>query len=328
MVKKFILQWSTFLFILLLSFASVQNPITTSYIHEIKQQTVSPVFKAENPLYQDIMDRKDNYEIPAVDAKVDNVWKAVPGINGVEVNVAASYEKMKKNGTFDVKKLVYKQSPPKVSLDDLPPNPIYRGNPEKMMVSLMVNVAWGNEYLPDMLKTLKEHDVKTTFFLDGSWVKKNPKLAKMIVEEGHEIGNHAYSHPDMKQLSNARIYEELTKTNEIIQATVGVVPRWFAPPSGSFRQDVVDIADELGMHTVMWTADTIDWRNPVPDEMAEKIINKSEAGTLVLMHPTSSASDGLEKMISGLKEKGFTLGPVSDLLNEQRIMSKQHQTWY
>ncbi|RNA69543.1 polysaccharide deacetylase family protein [Alteribacter keqinensis] len=328
MVKRFLLQWSTFLFILLLTLISTQNPITSSYIYELKSEASVEALSSKNPLYQEISDRKTEFEVAAADAVVDKVWKAIPGLNGLEVDETASYEKMKPGGVFDPKKLVYVQTRPKVRLDDLPPSPIFKGNPEKPMVSLMINVAWGNEFLPGMLKTLKEHDVKSTFFLDGSWVKKNPKLAKMIVEEGHEIGNHAYSHPDMKQLSNDRIREELVKTNDIIDATLGVKPHWFAPPSGSFRQDAVDIASELAMHTVMWTVDTIDWRNPPADQMALKIIEKSEAGSLVLMHPTASAEEGLEQMIVGLKEKGLHLGTVSETLSEERITGKQQQTWY
>ncbi|TMW73255.1 polysaccharide deacetylase family protein [Alteribacter natronophilus] len=327
MIKKFFLQWSTFLVILVITFGSVQNPITSNYIYELKHQAAAPV-SGTSELHRDIADRKAAYEVAPVDARVDKVWKAVPGLNGLAVDEQASYEKMREGGVFNEQKLVFRQTTPEVTLDDLPPNPVFRGNEQKEMVSLMVNVAWGNEYLPDMLKTMQEHGIKSTFFLDGSWVKNNPKLAKMIVEEGHEIGNHAYSHPDMKQLSNERIREELQRTNEIIDATLGITPHWFAPPSGSFRQDVVNIAAEMGMHTVMWTVDTIDWRQPPPEQMADKIITKSEPGSLVLMHPTSSAEKGLEMMITGLKEKGFHIGTVSDLLSEDRIMVRQQQTWY
>ncbi|PYZ98059.1 hypothetical protein CR205_05535 [Alteribacter lacisalsi] len=327
MMKKFILQWSTFLLVILITFVSVQNPITSSYIQQLKEEAVAPA-SGTTDLFREIADRKAEFEEAPVNARVDKVWKSVPGLNGLSVDVEASYEKMKPEGFFNERKLVYRQNRPEVTLDDLPPNPVFKGNEQKPMVSLMVNVAWGNEYLPAMLKTMQEHDVKSTFFLDGSWVKNNPKLAKMIIEEGHEIGNHAYSHPDMKQLSNDRIREELEKTTEIIEATLNLKPHWFAPPSGSFRQDVVDIAADMGMHTVMWTVDTIDWRQPPPDQMADKIITKSEAGSLVLMHPTQSAQQGLEEMITGLKEKGFHIGTVSDLLSEDRIMVRQQQTWY
>ena len=84
---------------------------------------------------------------------------------------------MKKAGEFDETKLVFEEVPPTVHLDDLDPQPIFRGNPEKPMVSLLINVAWGNEYIPPILKILDDHQVKATFFFDGSWVKNNPDLA-------------------------------------------------------------------------------------------------------------------------------------------------------
>ena len=81
----------------------------------------------------------------------------------------------------------------------MPPSPIYRGHPEKPMVSFIINVAWGNEYLPEILATLKRHQITASFFLEGNWVKSNPDLAKMIVSAGHEVGNHSYTHPDMQK---------------------------------------------------------------------------------------------------------------------------------
>lgn len=118
---------------------------------------------------------------------------------------------------------------PEVHLNDLPPSPIYRGHPEKPMVSFIINVAWGNEYLSDILATLKKDQVSASFFLEGNWVKKNPELAKMIVSAGHEVGNHSYSHPDMKILGAAQTRNQMLKTNEVIEAATGVKPVWFAP---------------------------------------------------------------------------------------------------
>ncbi len=172
-----------------------------------------------------------------IDAKLDRVWKAIPGYNGLTIDVEESYLAMWESSNFDEKKLVYKEVPPKIHLTDLPPSPIYRGNPKKPMVTLLINVAWGNEFIPQILKTLDEHEIKATFFFDGSWVKKNPDLAKKIYNNNHEIGNHAYSHPDLKHKSPQETEIELKKTNDVIEETLGIKPIWFAPPSGSFNQE-------------------------------------------------------------------------------------------
>ncbi|MEK3886192.1 polysaccharide deacetylase family protein [Bacillus sp. FSL K6-3431] len=276
----------------------------------------------KDSLYMEIKTYSEQHKIEPVDAKVDSVWKAIPGYNGLEVNLKASYKKMKASGEFDIKKVVYRQISPTVHLKDLEPQPIYRGNPQKPMVSLLINVAWGNEYIPTILKTLNDHQVKATFFFDGSWVKKNPDLALMIDKEGHEIGNHAYSHPDLQRRSKADTLEEIKKTSDIIEATLGKKTKWFAPPSGSFNQTTIQVAHDLNMKTILWTVDTVDWKKPETSEMVRRVVSKVENGSMVLMHPTKPVAEGLDAMISDIKEKGLQLGTVSDLMSEKRVQNK------
>ncbi|KXH81944.1 polysaccharide deacetylase family protein [Sporosarcina sp. HYO08] len=264
------------------------------------------------------------HQIKPIDAKIDRVWKAIPGYNGLVVDTDASYKKMKKTGRFDPKKVVLKEIPPSVHLDDLEPSPIYRGNPEKPMIALLINVAWGNEHIPGILKTLKENNVKATFFYDGSWVKNNPDLAMTIYEEGHEIGNHAYSHPDLQHRSREETVKELAQTNEVIEKTLGITPKWFAPPSGSFNETTIQVADELGMKTILWTIDTVDWRKPATAEMVNRIVKGVDKGYMVLMHPTKPVEEGLGTIIQESKAKGLQLGTVSDLMSEKRIGQKNN----
>jgi len=292
-----------------MSFGSnVKGNITTSA--EIKK----------GDLYRKIQIYSDQQKVEPIDAKIDRVWKAIPGYNGLGINIEASYKKMKANGEFDKNKIVYEEIPPNIHLEDLESEPIYRGNPQKPMVAFLINVAWGNEYIPEILKVLNEHQTKATFFFDGSWVKKNPDLAKMIKEAGHEIGNHAYSHPDLQQKSKAETMEELKKTNEIIIKTLGITsPKWFGPPSGSFNQQTVETASQLGMHTVLWTVDTVDWKKPATNEMVNRIVSQVENGSMVLMHPTQPVAEGMVDMITQITEKGFRLGTVSELMSEKRV---------
>lgn len=305
--------------ILVIAIVMVNNPLINDYVLSIKDETL-PVAKIENSLKNEIEDNATMYEIPSFDAKIDKIWKAMPGYNGLTVDIEASYENMKKQNVFDEKKLVYKQIEPKVHLKDLPPAPIYRGHPDKPMVSFIINVAWGNEYLSNMLETLKKHNIHVTFFLEGKWVQKNPNLAEMIVAAGHEIGNHSFSHPDMKILSASRTREELIETNKVIKATTGIVPKWFAPPSGSYRDETVNIASELGMGTIMWSVDTIDWQKPTVETLLSRVLGKVHNGALILMHPTESTSKSLEYLINKLKQKNLQIGTVSELLDEKRIM--------
>ncbi len=282
-------------------------------------KTLNSPQSTQDELYKKIETYNEEHKVAPIDAKVDRVWKAIPGYNGKEVDIEASYKVMKETGEFHESKVIYRETNPKVHLEDLGPEPIYRGNPEKPMVTFLINVAWGNEYIPEILRVLEKYQINTTFFFDGSWLEKNPDLAKKIKGAGHEIGNHAYSHPDLNQSSRAQTVEELQKTNDIIEKSLGVKVKWFAPPSGSFNATTLEVAHELGMKTILWTADTVDWKKPETSEMVRRVVAKVEKGSMVLMHPTKPTAEGLETMIKEVKAKGYELGTVSDLMSEKRI---------
>lgn len=307
--------------IALLSIIIVNNPLTNQYVHGLKVISI-PASGQKNTLYMEIEEKAKEYEKPAQDAKVDPVWKAIPGYNGLKVDISASYAKMKKDGKFDPDKLVYIQTSPAVHLKDLPPTAIYKGHPDKPMVSFIINVAWGNEYLGPILETLKKNNVHASFFLEGRWVKENPELAKMIVEAGHEVGNHSYTHPNMKEISSSKIREEIEKTNEVIKATTGEEVVWLAPPSGSYREEVVKIAAEYKLGTLMWSVDTIDWQKPTPEQLINRVMGKVHKGAMILMHPTDSTAKALDELIKRIKLEKYEINTVSELLSEDRIMKK------
>lgn len=106
-------------------------------------------------------------------------------------------------------------------------------------------------------------------------MKENLRFAKMIVDANQEVGNHSYTHPNMKTLSSDEIRDQLQKTNRMIEAATNQKVRWFAPPSGSFRDEVVKIADDFQMGTIMWTVDTIDWKRPEPDVLLQRVMRKN-----------------------------------------------------
>lgn len=317
-MKKQLLHWTVFIFIFLFAFGTVGNPWTTRYIHHLKGGSTT-VVNRDTPLYEKIEAAAHKFNEPAINARIDKVWKAIPGYDGIKVDVEASYKKMKKSGGFDKNDLVFREVQPQVDLNDLSPSPIYKGNPKKPMVSLMINVAWGNEYIPKILKVLEQEHVHATFFLDGSWVKKNPDLTKMIAEEGNEIGNHAYSHPNLKTMSPQAVRNEIEKTNTVIRATLDRTPNLFAPPSGSFGPQVVKIAHNLGMKTILWTVDTVDWKHPRTGDMVQRVLQHVHAGALILMHPTKPTAEGLRTMISGIRERGYQIGTVSTLISVDRL---------
>ncbi|QHW30019.1 polysaccharide deacetylase family protein [Paenibacillus rhizovicinus] len=302
------------------------NGPLSAYMYAVKQGDASayasalpePSAQGKASLREMILSEAAKKRIAPVDASVDRVWKAIPGYNGLEVDVDKSYRLMLHAPENEPFRLVYREVEPKVTLDDLGRVPIYKGNPNKPMVALMINVAWGNEYIPSMLQTLKKENVKATFFFDGSWLKKNTDVAKQIQAAGHEISNHAYTHPNMSQLDRNAAYNQIAKTEALLKSTLHVQNHWFAPPSGDFNQMTVDVAAEQGLKTVLWTLDTVDWKHPPAYSIIQKVRTRVEPGSLILMHPTDSSSQALQGIITAIKGKGLLLGTVSDTLSSNR----------
>ena len=301
-----------------ISWVLVQSSFINQYVRSIPNGTNAYVTNTNDELYQQIEQIAESYNEEPIDAVIDRVWKKTPGYNGIQVDIEKSYKKMKSKGRFQKNQLVFKEISPKIHLKDLPPSPIYRANPNKPVVSFIINVAWGNEYIEGMLADLKEHDIHATFALEGRWVKNNPDLAKQIAAAGHEIGNHAYTHPDMQNLSIESAKKEISETNRVIQEVTGHKPKLFGPPSGSFNERTVQVAASLGMETILWSVDTIDWKKPTPDVLTKRVLGQIHKGALILMHPTESTSKSLDILIRNIK-KEYKIVPVSEAFKEERV---------
>ncbi len=302
-----------FIFILLISFNHDYNPLKpTQFASSVD------VSQSKDSLYKEITDKAGTYKEEPQNAYIDRVWKKTPGRIGKEVNIEKSYQKMKKAGVFDANLLIYDEVEPETSLEDLPAAPIYRGHPEKEMVAFLINVSWGKEHIPAILETLNEYQVKANFFIEGKWARENAELVKMIIENGHLIGNHAYNHPDMARINQTEITDQIAKTNEILTAINNESPVYFTPPSGSFTDQVIQNAAELDMETVLWTVDTIDWKNPSISVMISRVSNNIHPGAIILMHPTQVIADGLDELIAMIKDKNYKIGRMDRLLSEER----------
>lgn len=190
----------------------------------------------------------------------------------------------------------------------------YNGNKDSNNVSLMINVYWGTEYLDSMLKTLKDNNVKTTFFIGGYWAGKNNEMLQKIYNEGHEIANHGYFHKDHAKISTDENKSEIYMTQELIEGLIGVTTTLFAPPSGSYNDKVLSVAESLGYKTIMWSRDTIDWRDKDENLIYKRATEKTVGGDLILMHPTEKTANALDKIIKTLKEKGLNVTTVSQTL--------------
>ncbi len=188
--------------------------------------------------------------------------------------------------------------------------PIYRGGGDN--VSLMINVYWGTEYLIDMLAIFDKYQIKTTFFIGGCWAVKNPDILCDIVNRGHEIGNHGYYHKAHSDLTFEQNKTEIFSTEKVLWQLSSVRTSLFAPPSGDFSTDTLKAAEELGYTTIMWSRDTIDWRDKDSAVIYERATKNTCGGELILMHPTQHTLQVLEKIVQYYINNGFCLTTVSE----------------
>ena len=191
---------------------------------------------------------------------------------------------------------------------------IYAGDKSSKNISLMINVYWGNEHLEKMLETFEKHGVKTTFFVGGTWVASNEELLKIIISSGHEVASHGYSHKEHSKLSLEANLAEISKCHDLVKHVTGISMELFAPPGGSYNKNTITAAESLGYKTIMWTRDTIDWRDKNPELIYSRAVANLSGGDLVLMHPTQCTAEVLERIIIEIKQKGFDIVPVSETL--------------
>lgn len=192
----------------------------------------------------------------------------------------------------------------------------YNGDKGGNNISLMINVYWGTEYLQSMLDTLKEKGVKTTFFIGGTWAVQESELLQKIFNDGHEIGNHGYHHKDHDKISEEENINQIKNTHTIVKELLGIDMNLFAPPSGAYNKTTVSAASGLGYKTIMWTRDTIDWRDHDQNLIYNRAIKNASGGDLVLMHPTEATAKALPKIIDSLHEKGLKITTVSENIGQ------------
>lgn len=196
-------------------------------------------------------------------------------------------------------------------------NPIYRVESDKKQVAISFDAAWGNEETAQLLEILDKYKVKATFFLVGDWVEQYPEDVKAMAQKGHDIGNHSNTHPHLPQLSSDMAAAEITACNDKIKALTGKAPTLFRPPYGDYDNMVVHTVKSLGMYCVQWDVDSLDWKDPTPEQMTKTVLNKVKDGSIVLMHNgAKNTPAALPAIIKGIQDKGFELVLIKDLIPE------------
>lgn len=181
---------------------------------------------------------------------------------------------------------------------------------------------------PRLLEILKEDGSKATFFMLGSMVEKNPAIARAVVEAGHEVANHSWSHADLAKKSEEQIRDEIRKTQDIIEQATGVRPKLFRPPYGSVNDRVLRIAEEEGLDVVTWSVDPRDWdMKKSRDYVKKKVVDEGVPGAIVCMHDIHSRTVELVgELRTELKAKGLELAAAGELVEAEKIARASGKT--
>ena len=191
------------------------------------------------------------------------------------------------------------------------------------LIALTFDDGPNPDHTPEVLDVLKKYNVKATFFLMGAYVEQHPEIVQRIVEEGHQIGNHSYSHPDMSKLSDEEVLQQFEWCQQVIEDAVGFRPDIYRLPFGAGGARVVKLMEKEGMTSILWNIDTLDWSSHDADAIVQETENALQKHSLLLMHDThAAAAPALDRLIPMLQERGYQFAKPQDLSFKMRYFAE------
>lgn len=199
---------------------------------------------------------------------------------------------------------------------------IFTGNPAEKSLYLTFDNGYENGFTPPILDVLKEKGVPACFFVTGHYVKDQPELLKRMVAEGHIIGNHSWTHPDMSTLSDQRIRDELERVKqEVAQLTGQRQMAYLRPPRGIFNERSLAVSKTLGYTNVFWSIAYKDWETNAQrgaQYAFDSVTKQYHPGAVILLHSVSKDNaEALGRMIDEAKRQGYTFRSLDDLMRTQ-----------
>jgi polysaccharide deacetylase family sporulation protein PdaB len=193
--------------------------------------------------------------------------------------------------------------------------PIYSVATDEKKIAISFDCAWGVEYTDALLNTMQKYEVRCTFFAVQFWVEKYPEYAKKIVSAGHELGTHSRTHSYMSKQTKEQIQDELNTSREAIAKATGQTTNLFRAPYGDYDDLLVDTAKEMGLYTIQWDVDSLDWKELSADEIFRRVSEKAKDGSICLFHNAAiNTPEALPRIIEYLLQNGYEIVPVSQLI--------------
>ncbi|MER8002464.1 polysaccharide deacetylase family protein [Streptomyces sp. NPDC095613] len=168
-------------------------------------------------------------------------------------------------------------------------------------------------YTPEILRTLREYDVRAMFFVCGEMADVHRDLLREAAGDGHVIGNHSWSHPLMTTLTRSGIRAEMGRTSEVVERVLGTPPLWYRAPYGAWNRHAFELGAELGMEPLGWSLDSLDWTEPPPvaDRIVTRVVDGAVPGTVVLSHDAggdrSQSVAALRDYLPLLRQAGYRI---------------------
>ncbi|ART74713.1 polysaccharide deacetylase family sporulation protein PdaB [Sutcliffiella horikoshii] len=209
------------------------------------------------------------------------------------------------------------------------PRAIYKGEGNNKEVALSFDISWGDEKALPILDLLKQNSVTgVTFFLSASWAERHPDIVKRIVEDGHEIGSMGYAYENYRDLEDLKVKRDILKALDVFEKLEVKKVNLLRPPKGAFDKRVLEIANSLGFTVVHWSIDSHDLINPGKEIIVDNVTKNLSNGDIVLLHASDSAKqteDALPEIIRYIKDKGYEISSVTELINNTKAKSKEVQ---
>ncbi len=193
--------------------------------------------------------------------------------------------------------------------------PVYSVDTKEKKIALTMNCAWNADDIDSILDTLSKNKIHITFFMVGDWVDKYPEYVKKIADNGHEIANHSNTHPHVNQLNVDKNMEEIKLCSEKIEKITGNKTTLYRGPYGEYNDTVINAANAKDHITIQWNLDTLDYTGLTGEEMWKRLDSKLSNGSIILSHNgTKHTADSLELLLHNIKEKGYEVVTVSELI--------------
>lgn len=195
----------------------------------------------------------------------------------------------------------------------------YAEDTDKKELFLTFDAGYENGHTAKILDTLKKHHVKATFFVVGNFIETSPDLVKRMVKEGHLVGNHTFTHPDMSEIATEEAFrQELAKLEDLYEKTTGKkMKKYYRPPQGKYSESNLKMAKKMGYHTIFWSLAYVDWYEsdqPTREEALEKMVPRIHPGAIVLLHSTSATNaQVLDELLTKWEDKGYSFKRVDQL---------------